>query len=187
MLTTGSGLRFAVLFVPLFALLAWPFASVGRGYSSLICGTANRLLSSSAPRVGRLAPNPQSGFEWHLTAMVWNQTTQSVEAQFDVDVHQTFYLPTALFTALTLAGKWTWGAKRVVPKLLMGVALFQLRGAVQFLELDRAGVDAAHARLSDVLVVLANRGLVAPLGMAIVLPLLVWFGLFRRSLVHRDA
>lgn len=192
MLATRGGklLRFAVLFLPLLALLAWPFAPVGRGYRALICAIANRLVLSSGhpPYVGRLVPSPRSDLDWHVIAAVWNQTTRTVDAQFDIDVHQTFYLPTAVFCALTLAGGLTWGGKRVALKLLIGIVLFQLRGTLQFVDLDRSIVDVAHARLSDVLLVLVNRSLVTPLGMAFALPLLLWFGLFRKSLVQsRDA
>ena len=187
MLAAGRGrlFRFAVLFFSLLALLAWPFAPVGRGYRSLICGVANRLVLSSAdtPYFGRLVPNPRSGLDWHVIAAVWNQSTQSVVAQFDIDVHQTFYLPIAVFCALTLAGKWTWGGKRVFLNLLIGTMLFQLRGTLQFVYLERSIVDAAHAHLSDVLLVLVNRSLVTPLGTAYALPLILWFALFRRSIL----
>jgi hypothetical protein len=188
-------LCFALLFFPLLTLLAWPFSLVGRGYRSLICGAANRLVLSSAhhPYVGRLVPSPRPDQPWHVVAAVWNLTTKSVEAQFDADVHQTFYLPTACFCALTLAGSCTWKGKRVVLKLLIGIAFFQLRGTLQFVDLDRSIVDAAHANVSDVILVVVNRSLVTPLGMAFALPLLLWFGLFRSSLFrsqdalgHRD-
>jgi hypothetical protein len=180
-------LRFVVVFFLLFALLAWPFAFVGRGYRSLICGVGNRLVLSSAhtPYVGRLVPNPRADLEWHVFAVVWNQTTNSLAADFDIDVHQTFHLPTAVFGALALAGKFTWGGKRTVVNLLVAIAALQLRGALQFVHLERSVVDAAHAGLSDVLLVLANRSLVTPLSMAFVLPLILWFCLFRTSLVQR--
>ena len=170
--------------LPLLALLAWPFSLVGRVYRSLICGMANRLFLSSVhhPYVGRLVPSPRPDRPWHVVAIVWNLTTKSVEARFDIDVHQTFYLPTAFFCALTLAGSCIWGGRRVALKLLVGIVFFQLRGTLQFVDLDRSIVDAAHASLSDVILVVVNRSLVTPLGMAFALPLLLWFGLFRSSL-----
>ena len=173
-----------MLFIPLLAVLAWPVASVGRGYCSVICGARSVLAPPSAHArfVGRLVPDARPGREWHATAAVWDQTTRAIVAQFDVDVHQTFYLPMAVFIALTLAGRWSWGGKRVVVKLLLGIVVLQLRGTLQFVDLERIVVDAPHARLSDVLLVLVNRSLVTPLSMAIAFPLLLWFGLFRRDL-----
>ena len=178
--------RFAMLFLPLFAVLAWPFPSIGRGCRFLVCGAINGMIMNSTrtSRVARLVPDQRSGFEWHCVVAVWNQTTRSVEEQFPVDVHQVFYLPTSVFIALTLAGKYTGGSKRVVLKLLIGMALIQLRSTLPFIARERIVVGIAQDGLFDLLLFLVNRSLVAPLGMAFALPLLLWFGLFRRSLVR---
>ena len=179
------GARFAVLFVPLLIILAWPFALVGRGFRSCLCSVANRFVLSSTQTdfVGRLVPDVRPGVEWHAVAAVFKKSTGSLEAGFDVDLYQIFYLPTAVFCALTLAGFWTWGGKHMVLKLLAGFAIFALRGSLQFVRLDRLVVDAALACPLDVFLVVVNRSLVAPLGMAFALPLLLWFGLFHRSVV----
>ena len=181
--------RFGLLFAPLLTILAWPFAFVGKAYRSLVCGAANRFVLSSAQtgHVGRMLPDLRPGREWHAIAAVFDQSTGAVEAQFDVDIHQIFYLPTAVFCALALAGYITWGGKRTAMKLLLAVAFFQLRGALQFVRLERVVVDLAHARPLDVFLVVVNRSLVAPLGMAFALPLLLWLGLFRRSVVDNMA
>ena len=75
-------------------------------------------------RLAQLVPDQRPGFEWEAIATIWNQTTGSVPSQFHIDVHHLFYLPTVVFVALTLAGKITWGGKRVVAKLLFGILLF---------------------------------------------------------------
>ena len=177
--------RFAVLFVPLFVILAWPFAFVGRGFRSCVCSVANRFVLSSTQTdfVGQLLPDLRPGVEWHAMAAVFNRSTGSLAAGFDIDLHQIFYLPTMFFCALTLAGYWTWGGKHLVLKLLAGFAIFQLRGSLQFVRLERLVVDVALARPLDVFLVIVNRSLVAPLGMAYALPLLLWFGLFHRSVI----
>ena len=177
---------FVVRFLPLLVMLAWPFAAVGSGYRSIVCGAANRFVLSSPQtgHVGRLLPDLRPGLEWHAIAAVFDRSTRSVEAQFDIDIHQIFCLPTAVFSALILAGYWTWGGKHMATKLLGGVALFQLRGALQFVRLERIVVDPALAGTLDVLLVVVNRSLVAPLGMAFAQPLLLWLGLFRRPVVE---
>jgi hypothetical protein len=116
-------------------------------------------------------------------AAVFNRSTGLREAGFDIDLHQIFYLPTMVFCALSLAGYWTWGGKHLVLKLLAGFVIFQLRGSLQFVRLDCLVVDVALARPLDVFLAVVNRSLVAPLGMAYALPLLLWFGLFHRSVV----
>ncbi|MGB8299035.1 MAG: hypothetical protein WCG85_26690 [Polyangia bacterium] len=186
MLTTDKRrlLRFAVLFLLLFALLAWPFPFVGRGYRSFVSSAVDGLVFSSAhTHVARLVPNQRPGFAWYLTTEVWNQVSKSVEAHFDVDVHHSFCLPTAVFIALTLAGKFTWGARRIVLKLLIGILLLQLLGAVRFIALERsiAGIQFGAV---DLFLMLVNRSLAAPLGMAFAVPLILWFGLFRKSFLQ---
>jgi hypothetical protein len=104
--------------------------------------------------------------------------------RFPVDIHQVFYLPTILFAALTFVGKYTWGGKRVFVKLLVGITLFQLRPLVPFIARERMVVGLSHGGVFDLVLLLVNRSLVAPLGMAFALPLLLWLLLFRRSLVR---
>ena len=178
--------RFVLIFLPLLLVLLWPFPLVGRGYRFLLSGTVNGLVfdPTLTPSVVRLVPNPRPGSGWYLITAVWNKTTNSLESQFDVDVYQAFYLPTAVFIALTLAGRFTWGGRRLVPKLLIGVFLFQLRGSLRFIALERAIAGVRYGSV-DLLLILVNRSLVAPLGMAFALPLLLWFGLFRASLVGK--
>ena len=70
-------------------------------------------------------------------------------------------------------------------KLWVGVAILQLRGALQFVALERTMVDVAHANLRDVILVIVNRSLVTPLGMAFAMPLLLWVVLFARNNLRR--
>ena len=140
--------------------------------------------STQTPKVARLVPDGRSGREWHAIVAVWNQSTRTVEERFPLDLHQLFYLPAAVFSALTLAGKWTWGGKQTLLKLLIGITLFQLRPISIFIARERAVVGVfQYDGLFDVVLVLVNRSLVAPLGMAYALPLFLWFGLFRRFIV----
>jgi hypothetical protein len=180
-------LRFLILFLCLFALLGWPYARLGRGYRLLVCRAVNALImnSTQTTSVARLLPDERPGFEWHAVIAVWNQTAKALEAKFPIDLHQPFYLPTAAFVALTLAGQRAWGGKRVLLKLLLGIILFQLRPLPIFLVRERAVVGVfQYDGLFDVLLVILNRSIIAPLGMAFALPLFVWFGLFRRSFVQ---
>jgi hypothetical protein len=182
----SSPFRFAVLLVPLLVILGWPSALVGRGFRSLVCGAIDSSImnSTQTPKVARLVPDERLGREWHAIVAVWNQSTRKVEERFPVDLHQLFYMPAAVFTALTLAGKWTWDSRRTPWKLLAGIALFQLRPIPIFVARERAVVGLFQSDgLFDVLLVLFNRAVVAPLGMAYVLPLVLWFGLFRGSIV----
>jgi hypothetical protein len=178
-------LRFSILFLVLFALLAWPFTFLGRGYRFAVGGAINALIlgERNTSAMVRLVPNEQPGFEWYLITKILNPTTKSVESQFDVDVYQAFCLPTAVFAALTLAGRYTWGGQRVVLKLLVGIFLLQLRGSLRFVALERALAGIEYGFV-DLVLLLLNRSLVAPLGMAFALPLLLWFGLSRRSLAR---
>ena len=177
-------LRFALLFLLVFAVLAWPFPLIGRGYRGMVSSAVNGLVfDPTLPRtVVQLVPNQRPGFDWYLTTAVWNQNTRSVESQFDVDVYQAFWLPTAVYIALTFAGRFAWGGKRLVLKLLIGILLFQVRGCLRFIALERA-VAGLEYGLVDLLLLLVNRSLVAPLGMAFALPLLLWFGFFRGSFI----
>jgi len=180
---TRAILRFALLFLVLFALLAWPFAFVGRGYRFAVGGAINGLILGERTNSAmvRLVPNQQPGFEWYLITTILSPTTGTVESQFDVDVYQAFCLPTAVFVALTLAGRYAWGGNRFVSKLLVGILLFQVRGSLRFIALERAVAGIEYGSV-DLVLLLVNRSLVAPLGMAFALPLLLWFGLYRRSL-----
>jgi len=180
--------RFFAIFCPLLTVIAWPVSFIGRGYRLLVCYLGNALVVSSSGDgryVGRLVANPRSGFEWHLDAIVFEVTTRSTAAQFDIDLHQTFYLPTAVFLALAVAGRCSWGARGFAMKLWVGVAILQLRGALQFVALERTMVDVAHANLRDVILVIVNRSLVTPLGMAFAMPLLLWVVLFARNNLRR--
>ena len=178
--------HFALLFLPLFLLLSWPFSWVGRGYGAFVCGAVNGLVlnSTQTPRVARLVPSGRPNADWHATYVVWNQGTKSVEEQFDIDIHHLFYLPTVFFAALTLAAGKIWGGRHLVAKLLMGAVLFQLRGMLPFIAQERAVIGVADHGLFDPALLLAIQIVVKPLGMAYLLPLLLWFGLFRRSLVQ---
>ncbi len=182
-------LRFACVLTALLIILGWPFSFIGRGYCSLVCGAVNGLVltSTHAPKFARLVPDERSGFEWEPIAAVRDRTTKSVNWQFNVNVHHLFYLPTVVFVALTLAGKCTWGGKRLVAKLLVGVLLLHLRGILPFILLERSATGVARDGLVDMLLVLVNESLLAPLGMTFALPLLLWFALFRRSLIASGA
>ena len=182
-------LRFALVWTALLGVLGWPFSWVGRSYCSLVCETVNALVltSTHTPKFAQLVPDQRPGFEWEAIAAVRDQTTKSVVWQFNVDVHHLFYLPTSVFVALTLAGRCTWGGKRLVAKLLLGVLLLQLRGMLPFVSLERTATGVAHDGLVDMLLVLVNESLLAPLGMTFALPLLLWFALFRRSLIASSA
>jgi hypothetical protein len=179
-------LRFACVLTALLIILNSPFSFIGRGYCSLVCGAVNGLVltSTHTPKFGQLVPDQRSGFEWEAIAAVRNQTTRSVASQFNVDVHHLFYLPTVVFLALTLAGQITWGGRRVVARLLVGVLLLHLRGTLPFIALERGTTGVWHDGLVDMFLVLVNESLLAPLGMTFALPLLLWFALSRKSLVH---
>jgi hypothetical protein len=178
-------IRFLVLFLVLSMSLCWPFAPVGRRYVPLVCFALNGLVTNSTqtPMIARTLPDERPGFEWSAIIAVWAQTTKSLEAKFPIDIHQLFYLPTAVFAALALSSKWAFGNQRILPKLLVGIALLQMRPIPLFLSRERAVIGLFRPDgLFDVILVVASRSLVAPLGMAFALPLLLWFGLFRRSL-----
>jgi hypothetical protein len=186
-MTVGSRrrLRFVVLFLPLSLVLSWPFAFVGRNYSSLVCGAINALVlkSTRTPRVARLVPDRRPGAEWHAFYVVWNQVAKATEEQFDIDIHQLFYLPAAFFTALTLAARFAWSSKHVIAKLLLGLALFHLRAMLPFIVQERAVIGVADHGWFDPALLLVIQVVVKPLGMAYALPLLLWFGLFRGSIL----
>ena len=116
-------LRFAAIFLPLLSILAWPYPFLGRAYRFVVCRAINDMVmnSTDTPRVARLVPDPRTGFEWHGVVAVWDQNANSVQEQFPVDIHQTFYLPTVVFAVLTIAGKFTWGGRQVPLKLLVGI------------------------------------------------------------------
>lgn len=180
-------LRFLILAMLLLTVFGWPFARIGSSYVSLVCRAVNGLVmnSTQTPMVARLVPDPRPGFEWSAIIAVWNQTTKSLEAKFPIDIHQLFYLPTVFFTALALSGRWACGNRRIFAKLLLGIALFQLRPIPLFISRERAVVGVFQDNgLFDVLLVIASRSLVAPLSMAFALPLFLWFGLFRRCFVR---
>ncbi len=179
-------LGFALVLTALLGVLGWPFSWVGRSYCSLVCRAVNGLVlnSTDTQRVAQLVPDQRPGFEWEATAVIRNLATGSVASQFHVDIHHLFYLPTVVFVALTLAGRITWGGKRDVAKLLVGVLLLQLRGTLPFVSLARMATGAAHDGFVEKLLVLVNESLLAPLGMTFALPLLLWFGLFHATLVR---
>jgi len=178
-------LRFALVLTSLLGVLGWPSSWAGRSYCSVVCRAVNGLVlnSTDTQRLARLVPDQRPGFEWEAIATIWNQTTGSVPSQFHIDVHHLFYLPTVVFVALTLAGKITWGGKRVVAKLLFGILLFHLRGMLPFVSLERIATGIAHDGFVEKLLVLVNESLLAPLAMTFALPLLLWFGLFHATLV----
>ena len=186
--TTGKRqqVRFAALFFISFAVLAWPLSLHGRAYRFLVASAVNGVIFNSAASAGmaRLVPNRRAGFEWYLTAAISSPSGPLAESQFDVDVYQAFCLPTAVFVALTLAGSSAPRGKRVLLKLLSGILVLQLRGSVRFIALERAlaGIDYGAV---DLVLLLVNRSLVAPLGMAFAFPLLLWIGLFRPTFMRR--
>ena len=182
-------LRFGVPFLLLFLVLSWPFAFVGRGYRSLVCGAINAfvLKSTQTPRVARLVPDGRPDAEWHAIYVVWNQVEKSTEEQFDIDIHQLFYVPTAFFAALTLATRFAWSSKHMVAKLILGLALFQLRAVLPFMAQERAVIGVADRGWFDPALLLVIQIVVKPLGMAYALPLFLWFGFFRRSVLSTSS
>ena len=187
--TTGKRphLRFAALFFISFAVLAWPLSFHGRAYRFLVSSAVNGVVFTSAepPGMARLVPDRRPGFEWYLTATIPRPSGPLAESHFDVDVYQAFCLPTAVLVALTLAGSSAPRGKRVLLKLLSGILVLQLRGSVRFIALERAlaGIDYGSV---DLVLLLVNRSLVAPLGMAFAFPLLLWIGLFRPTFIRRQ-
>jgi len=182
-------LRFGALFLPLFVILSWPFGWVGRGYRSLVCGAVNGwvLKSTQTSRVARLVADRRPDAEWHAVYVVWNQVEKSTEEQFDIDIHQLFYLPTAFFAALTVAARFTLKGKPMVAKLLLGIALLQLRGMLPFMAQERAVIGVANHGWFDPALLLIIQIVVKPLGMAYALPLFLWFGFFRRSVLSTSS
>jgi hypothetical protein len=179
-------LRFALILTALLGVLGWPFSWAGRSYCSLVCRAVNGLVlnSTDTQRLAQLVPDQRPGFEWEAIATIRNQPIGSAASQFNVDIHHLFYLPTVVFVALTLAGKITWGGKRVVAKLFVGILLFHLRGMLPFVSLERIATGIAHDGFVEKLLVLVNESLLAPLAMTFALPLLLWLGLFQATLVR---
>lgn len=177
---------FLLILLPLLLGLTWPISRIGSAYRAVLCRWVNRAIMNSTHTsdVVRLVEDPRPGHDWHAVAALWNQDSHSVGATFDVNIHQTNYLPTAVFVALMVAGKFAWGTRFLVMKVLFGVLLFQMRGLLPLVALERAVNGTAHAGPLDLLISLVDRSLVSPLGMAFALPFLLWFGLCRRDLLR---
>jgi hypothetical protein len=180
-------LRFGSILVPAFALMAWPFAFVGRGFRHFMCWGVNGLIlnPADAPDVARLLPNLKPGRDWHATAAVWNQPTQILGFKMDVDLHQSAYLPLALFTALSVAGRATLGRRYFSIRLqLLGIALLVARSSLRYVLLRRNADGFPHRDPLDLLLQIANLSLGAPLGMAYAFPLILWIVLFRKAVAE---
>lgn len=182
-----KSIRFALVFIPTFIILVWPFAFVGRGFRSLACRAVNGLIMNppDQPDLARLVPDPAPGREWHATAAVWNQPGQFVAFNMDVDLHQVAYLPLMLFIALLVAGMVTLGRRRFpVHWQVLGVGLLLARSSLRFVLLSRQADNLPHRGPLDLFLQITNLSICAPLGMAYAFPLLLWFVLFRRALLE---
>jgi hypothetical protein len=176
-------LLFVGILLTAFTVLAWPVGAVGRVFRSVMCWGVNNLVMNPdhAPDVARLIPDPAQ--DWHATAVVWNQASQSLRFSMGVDLHQTVYLPLALFLALVLAGAFTFGRKHFRAQfVLLGILLLLARSCLRYVLLRRQADGLPHRAMLDVLLQLTNLSLGAPLGMAYAFPLLLWLLLFRRGI-----
>jgi len=173
--------RFLMAFLPLMVVLAWPFAFIGRPYQALERGVVNSVIlnSTTTPIVARLVKDPRPDHDWITVAAVWDQANKLFRDRIEIDIHQLFYLPTAVFLALVLAEKWRFGGRRTALKLVLGILSFQVRGWVPFMALEQSITGANHSGASHLVLALVNKSLVAPLGMAYAMPLFWWLGLSR--------
>ncbi len=178
-------LRFALVFAAAATALAWPFPWTGRAFRAVLCPAVNAVIMNpqSAPDVARLLPDRAAGRDWHATAAVWNQPTQSLRFKMDVDFHQSTYLPLMLFLALTVAGAVCFGRKKFpIRHVALGLALLLSRSSLSFILLRRQADGLLHEGPLDVTLQIANLAIGAPLGMAYACPLILWLLLCRRAL-----
>ena len=180
-------LSFASVLVPAFVLVVWPFSFVGRGFRWLMCQGVNGVIMppADAPDVARLLPDTNPGRDWHATAAVWNQPTGALVFKMDVDLHQSAYVPLALFIALSVAGRVTLGRRYFPIRLqLLGIALLIARSSLRYILIRRNADGLPHRAPVDLLLQIANLSLGAPLGMAYAFPLVLWLVLFRRAVTE---
>jgi hypothetical protein len=180
-------LHFASVLVPAFLLMAWPFCCVGRGFRWFMCWWVNGVIMhpTDAPDVARLLPDTKPGRDWHATAAVWNQPTQTLGLKMDVDLHQAAYVPLVLFVALSFAGRATLGRKYFPVRLqVLGIVLLVARSSLRYILLRRNADGLLHRAPFDLLLQIANLSLGAPLGMAYAFPLILWLVLFRRAVTE---
>jgi hypothetical protein len=176
---------FGLVFAPLLALLGWPLPGTGRTFRALACESVNAFImqAADAPDVARLLPDTRPGREWHATAAVWNQSGRALRFAMDVDLHQTVYLPLAVFVALVVAGRRAFGSQHFpLRRQVLGIAVLLARSSLRFVLLERQADGVAHRAPLDVLLQILNLSLAAPPGMAYVFPLLLAVGLFGDAL-----
>jgi hypothetical protein len=183
-------LRFALVLVPSFALLAWPFPWVGRACATTLCWSVNKWIMTDKDTrdVPSLERDIRPGYEWHVAEVVWNRPTNSMRARFEVDFHQTLYLPIMLFVALSVAGRAAFGNKHFRLRLeLLGLALLVARALLRFILLERWTDGQPHEGPFDMFLQLLQLAVAAPRGMAVAIPLLLWLLLSRRALIAATA
>jgi len=183
----GRLLRFGLVFVPSLVLLAWPFGFVGRAVTSAVCSGVNRGILNTRDRgaVPTLELDNRPGFEWQVVEVVRNRPGHFVLARFEVDLHQTLYLPIMVFVALILAGRISFGNRDFRWGLeVAGVALLVMRASLRFILLGRWTDGLAHDGAFDTFLHIAQLALAAPRGMAVALPLILWLLISRKAMLE---
>jgi lipopolysaccharide export LptBFGC system permease protein LptF len=138
--------------------------------------------------VPSLERDPRPGYDWYVTEVVWNRPTDSLRAKFDVDVHQTLYLPLMVFAALMVASRATFGNRHFRVRLeTLGLALLVLRAMLRFYLLERWTDGLAHDGPFDMFLHVIQLAVAAPRGMAVAFPLILWFLLSRKALLAATA
>jgi hypothetical protein len=172
------------------ALLAWPFPFLGRGCGSVVCWGVNKWITTAKDTrdVASLERDTRPGHEWYVTEVVWHRPTHSLRAKFDVDIHQTLYLPLMVFAALMVASRATFGHRHFRVRLeILGFLLLVLRALLRFVLLERWTDGLAHDGPFDMFLHVIQLAVAAPRGMAVAFPLILWFLLSRKALLAATA
>ena len=178
-------LRFVLVFIFTLALLAWPFPFLGRGCGAAVCWGVNRWITTAKDDydVASVERDTRPGYEWHVTEVVWHRPTHSLRAKFDVDIHQTLYLPLMVFASLMVASRATVGNRHFrVGREALGLLLLVLRAMLRFVLLERWTDGLAHDGPFDMFLHLIQLAVAAPRGMAVAFPLILWLLLSRKAL-----
>lgn len=80
-------------------------ADKGVGVGIAVARTNTLIMNASSDaNVARVVPDAGPVRDWYAVAAIWNQTSKSLHLKMPVGLHQTVYLPLAVFLALPAAG-----------------------------------------------------------------------------------
>jgi hypothetical protein len=168
-------------FIAIFGLFAGPWPGIARrasgAFTAIASTVAAPLLSTAKVHVAfARAPESATDGDWDSVILLKKAGAAQPFDGAAVDVRRVWYLPIAVFLALSLAFPW-WGWRRLALVLPAGILILQvppMLPVLSFLVQSRVidlGVTA-HTALD-----IAYRALVAPLGMAYALPAFIWIGM----------